>query len=304
MNGDIVWKAGFGFMLEITLILILVVIAMVAIIVNRKSLLACIVITVVSSMLGLGFLLLYANADKFASHEKLLSFTITLSAVIILALLVVTYIGVKMHFKKFTKLNKRYVPEPAQGATGEPMLIPGTQVYAKAVGIFGRKPIIVQRHETVQSAETTRAAVVETAHVVREPQPQPQPVVTPAPERTPAPVPVHTATEVVKAAAPSADSMLKRMLDKAEMFKKAGQYVLAEQMYVTYIARCPDNASRADGELLMLDCRILAGNIEGSKEQLNDLLTKLRSGEYQLTQEQKKQLADCKLSLMKLQQGK
>ena len=266
-------------MLEITLILILAVVAMVAIIVNRKSLLACIVITAVSSLLGLGFLVLYANADKFSSHAKLLSFTITASAVVIIALLVVTYIGVKMHFKKLFTI-KKYVPEEPQEAVGEPMLIPGTTVYAKAVGIFGRRELAETGAATTQTqaAQTvqpqTQTAQTQTA------QPQTQ-TVQPQPEKP-------------------KDDMLVRMLMKAESFKEKGQYVLAEQMYVTYIARCPDNSSRADGELLMLDCRILAGNTDGAKQQLADLINKLRSGEYQLTQEQKKMLADCKMRLMRM----
>ena len=298
---------------------------MVAIIVNRKSLLACIVITIAASLLGLGFLVLYANADKFASHEKLLAFTITSSVVVILILLAVTYIGVKMHFKKFTESKKRYVPAPAKEATGEPMLIPGTNVYAKSVGIFGRKPITDTKTVAAQpgvAVVSAQAAVHETekaepAAVVQHIQPaqsvQPaQKAVSAQPAQTekktvpvqPVPKTTPVQTEPAKAASvPSADSMLKRMLDKAENFKKAGQYVLAEQMYVTYIARCPENSSRADGELLMLDCRILAGNIDGAKEQLADLLNKLRSGEYSLTKEQKTMLAECKINLIKLQQG-
>ena len=272
-------------MLEITLILILAVVAMVAIIVNRKSLLACIVITAVSSLLGLGFLVLYANADKFSSHAKLLSFTITASVVVIIALLVVTYIGVKMHFKKLFTI-KKYVPEEPQEAVGEPMLIPGTTVYAKAVGIFGRREL----------AETGTAATTQTkASQTHEPQTV-QPQTQTAQTQTVQP---QTQTAQTQAEKPK-DDMLVRMLMKAESFKEKGQYVLAEQMYVTYIARCPDNSSRADGELLMLDCRILAGNTDGAKQQLADLINKLRSGEYQLTQEQKKMLADCKMRLMKM----
>ena len=266
-------------MLEITLILILAVVAMVAIIVNRKSLLACIVITAVSSLLGLGFLVLYANADKFSSHAKLLSFTITASAVVIIALLVVTYIGVKMHFKKLFTI-KKYVPEEPQEAVGEPMLIPGTTVYAKAVGIFGRRELAETGAATTQTqAAQTVQPQTQTAQT-QTVQPQTQ-TVQPQPEKP-------------------KDDMLVRMLMKAESFKEKGQYVLAEQMYVTYIARCPDNSSRADGELLMLDCRILAGNTDGAKQQLADLINKLRSGEYQLTQEQKKMLADCKMRLMRM----
>lgn len=290
-------------MLEMTLILILVVVDMVAIIVNRKSLLACITITVVSALLGLGFLILYANADKFGSHEKLLSFTITCSAVIIFALLAVSYIGVKMHFKNLKKSGK-YVPGPAPEAAGEPRLIPGTNVLAKAVGIFGRQPIERTEGAAAVKAEpavsyvqpVTEKVIAEPAHVA---QPEPvkieQTTVKPQPVKTAEPAPAAP----VKAA-PTADAMLRRMLDKGVAFKAAGQYVLAEQMYVTYIARCTDNISRADGELLMLECRIEAGNVEGAEQQLNDLLQKLRSREYLLTQEQKMKLADCKMALMKL----
>lgn len=257
-------------MLEITLILILVIIAMVAVIVNRKSLLSCFIITGISSLLGLGFLVLYANADKFSSHEKLLSFTITASIITVVILIAVTYIGVKMQFKNLLS-RKRYVPAPAQEATGDPMLIPGTNVYAKAVGIFGRK-------ELLNANETPAVAV--SPQVAEKPE-----TAQPAPAQ-------RTAT--------AASDMLRRMLDKAESFKAQGQYVLAEQMYVTYISRCPDTSSRADGELLMLDCRILAGNNNGAKEQLTDLLGKLHSGVYTLTPEQKKQLADCKFRMMKI----
>ena len=271
-------------MLEITLTLILAVVAMVAIIVNRKSLLACIVITVISSLLGMGFLTLYANADKFASHKNLVTFTITASVIIICTLIAVTYIGVRMRSKK-QFFRKRYVPAAPQEATGEPMLIPGTNVLAKAVGIFGRREL--------EAVQTNPAQPQVQPQVQQEAQPQIQPQ-------------VQQETQPVNpTVTPTASDMLKRMLEKAENFKAMGQYVLAEQMYVTYISRCPDNSSRADGELLMLDCRILAGNYEGAKAQLNDLLMKLRSGEYQLTQEQKKMLADCKIRLMQLaSQGK
>lgn len=291
-------------MLEMTLILILVVVDMVAIIVNRKSLLACITITVVSALLGLGFLILYANADKFGSHEKLLSFTITCSAVIIIALLAVSYIGVKMHFKNLKKSGK-YVPGPAPEAAGEPRLIPGTNVLAKAVGIFGRQPIerpeataAVQEKPVAGHAQpVTAESIAKPVHVA---QPEPVKIME---QTTVKPQPVN-AQENVKAApakaAPTADAMLRRMLDKGVAFKAKGQYLLAEQMYITYIARCTDNISRADGELLMLECRIEAGNVEGAEEQLNELLQKLRSREYLLTQEQKMKLADCKMSLMKL----
>ena len=279
-------------MLEITLILILVVVTMVAIIVNRRSLLACIVITAIASLLGLGFLILYANADKFASHEKLLSFTITFSAVIILILLAVTYIGVKMHFKKFSVFKKAVgvettTPEPVQEISGEAMLIPGTDVYAKPVGIFGRKAIDKPKPKAVKADRPaytflTASTKAETVVPVQQKREEPKKIASSLP----------------------VDTTLKRMLDKAESFKEAKQYVLAEQMYVTYIKRCPDVSSRADGELLMLECRILAGNVDGSKEQLADLLGKLRSGEYLLSKEQKAMLAECKMNLMKLQQGK
>lgn len=280
-------------MLEITLILILVVVAMVAIIVNRKSLLACIFITVSAALLGSGFLALYANADQFGSYEKLLRFTITCSVIIILALLAVTYIGVKMHFKNFKNLKKTGTAAPtATAPVGEPRLIPGTNVMAKAVGIFGRQPI--ERATTPTPVTTAPAATV---------RPKPTPVVTATPGTPIAKVTPSVPTQAPAApkTTPSADAMLKRMLDKGTAFKSAGQFVLAEQMYVTYIARCTDNISRADGELLMLDCRIQAGNLAGAKEQLADLLGKLRSGEYALTQEQKKMLAECKINLMKLQ---
>lgn len=306
-------------MLEMTLILILVVVAMVAIIVNRKSLLACIVITVVAALLGLGFLLLYANVDKFGSHDKLIRFTITSSVAVIIALLTVTYIGVKMHFKNFKKIGKTE-KVPVQ-PVGEPRLIPGTNVMAKAVGIFGRQPI--ERADKPAATVAVESAVgVKTAPVAAAARPvavaaeKPASVkvaapvaaadrssVTPAPTVVPMPATKPAvAVEAPAKAVPSADAMLRRMLDKGVAFKAAGQYVLAEQMYVTYIARCTDNIQRADGELLMLECRIEAGNYEGSKQQLADLLNKLRSGEYALTQEQKKKLAECKISLMKLQQ--
>lgn len=299
-------------MLEITLILILVVVTMVAIIVNRRSLLACIVITAIASLLGLGFLILYANADKFASHEKLLSFTITFSAVIILILLAVTYIGVKMHFKKFSIFKKAVgagttTQEPVQERLGEAMLIPGTDVYAKPVGIFGRKAIDKPKTKAVQAdrpAYTFLTASTKSATAAAgSPEPKPEAKVEAKVETV---VPVQQKREEPKKIVSSlpVDATLKRMLDKAESFKEAKQYVLAEQMYVTYIKRCPDVSSRADGELLMLECRILAGNVDGSKEQLADLLGKLRSGEYLLSKEQKAMLAECKMNLMKLQQGK
>ena len=282
-------------MLEMILILVLVVAAMVAIIVNRKSLLACIAITVVASLLGLGFLVLYANADKFGSHEKLLKFTITSSVIIIVLLIVVTYIGVKMYFNSSKKRGK-YVPGPAPEAAGEPRLIPGTDVLAKAVGIFGRQPI--ERtdapipnfvHEvpkfTSTAANSTAAAKVsaETAQVNNTTE-----------------KPSVAETVEKKNAAPSAEAMLLRMLEKGSSFKEAGQYLLAEQMYVTYISRCTNNTFRADGELMMLECRIAAGNYEGAKQQLDDLMDKLRKGIYQLNQEQKMKLAECRMDMIKL----
>ena len=96
-------------MFEFMIVLIAVVAAMVAIIVNRRSLIACIVITATASFLCLGLLLLYSNAQKFGSYSSLLKVTIIGSCVLIMVLLAVTYVGVKCISERQVRRNRSYV---------------------------------------------------------------------------------------------------------------------------------------------------------------------------------------------------
>ncbi|NLB61839.1 MAG: hypothetical protein GX802_05410 [Clostridiales bacterium] len=95
-------------------------------------------------------------------------------------------------------------------------------------------------------------------------------------------------------------AVLNRMLDKAQTYIEAEQYLLAEQMYEAYIARCEDNFARADAEIKKLAVCVLAGDKERATNQLNTLVGKMRSGEYVLNAEQKQSLAESKLGIMRL----
>lgn len=354
-------------MFEFMIVLIAVVAAMVAIIVNRRSLIACIVITATASFLCLGFLLLYSNAQKFGSYSSLLKVTIIGSCVLIMVLLAVTYVGVKMYFRKTKSEETEATVSCEAGATQKP----ASQTNLKTIfaNLFGKpqeaqieEPKVVVPRVSVQPIEYKKAVIPTPemiAKVVAErgakekqaetPVEKPAAAAKPALEK-PAEKPadpfferamqkaqaykeaghfelaeqvytlclekctdrehiqelqmlIKACKEVIitqKSMAQKAQAVLNRMLEKAQAFREAKQYLLAEQMYESYIERCEDTASRIDAEVKRLEVCVLQGNVERAENQLNHLLSKLRSGEYTLNQEQKQSLAESRLRFMEL----
>lgn len=344
-------------MFEFMIVLIAVVAAMVAIIVNRRSLIACIVITATASFLCLGFLVLYSNAQKLGSYSNLLKFTIISSCILIMILLAVTYVGVKMHFKKTKKETEVVVP--MEGGTPKPALQNAKEIiasiFSKPQAATVEEPkVVVPRVSTTPieykkatiptpemiaqvvqlRCEKEQQEVQKLAPVVEKPaEKQIDPffertlqkaesyktagqyelaeqVYTlclekcdDAEQRQKIEMLVKACREVAitqKSIQQKAQAVLNRMLDKAQTFIEAKQYLLAEQMYETYIARCEDNALRADAEIKKLEVCVLAGDKERATNQLNTLVGKMRSGEYVLNAEQKQSLAESKLGIMRL----
>lgn len=274
-------------MLEYMLVIIAVVAALVAIIVNRKSLLACVVITAVSAVLCFGFLLLYANTHRLGSYGELVSFTVTCACVLTAILIVVTFIGVKMHYKKKTSKVKKaderqlpfevQVPATSTASVGQSDVASKYGVRPTPVGIFGRQPI-----EKAKPEIPSQPVVAQPTFPVRDEKPA-------TPEVVAAPV----------TAAPQ-DAALQRMLTKGEQFVEMGQYMLAEQMFTTYMQRCDDPVGRITAELKLLSCNIAEGDKEKAMSRMNALLAGMRSGEYAFEPEQKRALAEYKMQLMKM----
>ena len=268
-----------GAVLEYMLVIIAVVAALVAIIVNRKSLLACIVITAVSAALCLGFLLLYANTHRLGPYGGLGSFTITCASVLTVILIVVTFIGVKMHYKKKPAKAKKEAAQQLPFEVQTPARATASAVQSDVasrfgvrptpVGIFGRQPIDKEK----VAAEA-------------------QPAVQPTPIFNAAPVP-----SVVPA---SDDAALQRMLKKGDQFAQMKQFLLAEQMFTTFIQRCDDQSKKIDAELKLLACHMNGGDRDKAASRLNDMVSKMRSGEYVFSVDQKRTLAECKMRLMKV----
>lgn len=285
-------------MLEYMLVIIAVVAALVAIIVNRRSLMACVVITVVSAALCCGFLLLYENTYKLGSYGELVSTVLIGAGVLTAILIVVTFIGVKMHFMKKPLFSKKSgskplpfeVQTPANTNTSAPGAASGSTKYGTRptpVGIFGRQPIEKPKPrvtEPVAAAPTPAFAGTPYQAPAQNPYAQPAPAPAPAPEPAPAPQ----------------DAALQRMLTRGEQFLAMKQYVLAEQMFTTFIQRCTDPAQKIDAELKLLNCHVDEGNREKATARLNEMIAKMRSGEYVFAPEQKRELADCKMRLMKM----
>lgn len=167
------------------------------------------------------------------------------------------------------------------------------------VGIFGRQPIEkpkprvtepVAAAPTPAFAETPYQAPVAQPAFVPPTVPE-QPVV---PAAAPAPAPAAPA-----APAPQ-DAALARMLARGEQFVEMQQYVLAEQMFTTFIQRCTDMTQKINAELKLLNCHIVENDREKATARLNEMVGKMRSGEYTFEPEQKRELADCKMRLMKM----
>ncbi|NLB61226.1 MAG: hypothetical protein GX802_02180, partial [Clostridiales bacterium] len=209
-------------MFEFMIVLIAVVAAMVAIIVNRRSLIACIVITGTASFLCLGFLLLYANAQKLGSYPNLLKFTIISSCILIMILLAVTYVGVKMHFKKTKKETEVAVPMEAGTAAPKPALQNAKEIiasiFAKPQAATAEEPKVVVPRVSAKPIEYKKATIPTPEMIAQ--------VVQLRCEKEQQEVQKLAPVIVEKPVEKQIDPFFERTLQKAESYKNAGQYEL------------------------------------------------------------------------------
>lgn len=277
-------------MLEFMLVLIAVVAAMVAIIVNRKSLLACVVIALVAVLSCSAFLVLYENTHSFESYSSLLTVTLICSAVLIAIILAVTLIGVNMYFKKKTSKS----PALKAGSTPGTILI-SAEGRPSPSGIFGKQPekrTLAEEQAASHSFWDKEDALLKARDTVVRKETPSAPIKS-APIGI-APIPMRP---LVKPTQSVAEATLLRMLEKANMYKAAKQYTLAEQMYRTYILRSVAQSEKRRGELLLLSSQIESGNREMADKQMNELLGKLRAKEYEFTPAEKQILANLRMKI-------